>query len=329
MGEEDSVEILSLCGSREGRIARKVRGWISLRRESWCRQTWLGRKTSASMQPNDETTPEDGIAEDEARINRVVWASRIIASVLTAVAVAFVVLTHADQPWQYVVYPLLAASLLLYGIVSARYVRLTHVDLLRRYQAQLVLRSMELEKVAAHDELTQLYNRRYFYDHFQEMLARARISKQSMALVLLDIDGLKKINDEYGHTVGDIVIANLARVIDKHIRASDVPARLGGDEFSILMPDTDKRGAFALAQRLWQELEQVPMYEHEGLQVMLNISIGVSGFPWGGEDADEMMHWADADMYANKVSRRLPRMTAPASEPALPDDVGLGDFDRI
>jgi diguanylate cyclase (GGDEF)-like protein len=125
------------------------------------------------------------------------------------------------------------------------------------------------------------------------------------------------------------MIANLAKVIDKHIRGSDVPARLGGDEFAILMPDTDKRGAFALAQRLWEELEQVPMYEHEGLRVMLNISIGVSGFPWGGEDVDEMMHWADADMYANKVSRRLPQVAASASEQALQDDAGPGDFDRI
>lgn len=281
------------------------------------------------MQFNAETTSEDGIARDEARINRAVWASRVMASVLTAGVVAFFVLTQADQPWQYVGYPLLAALPLLYGIVSARYIRLIHVDLLRRYQAQLMLRTMDLEKMAAHDELTQLYNRRYFYERFHEMLAHTRTSKQSLALVLLDIDGLKKINDEYGHAVGDIMIANLAKVIDKHIRTNDVPTRLGGDEFAILMPDTDKRGAFALAQRLWEELEQVPMYEHEGLQVMLSISIGVSGFPWGGEDVDEMMHWADADMYVNKVSRRLPPVTASRSEQALPDDAGLGDFDRV
>jgi diguanylate cyclase (GGDEF)-like protein len=281
------------------------------------------------VQPDVETTSEDSIARDEARINRAVWASRFIVSGLTAGVVAFFVLTQADQPWQYVGYPLLAVLPLLYGIVSARYIRLMQVDQLRRYQAQLMLRTMELEKMAAHDELTQLYNRRYFYERFQEMLARTRASKQSLALVLLDIDGLKKINDEYGHAVGDIMIANLSKVIDKHIRTSDVPARLGGDEFAILMPDTDKRGAFALAQRLWEELEQIPMYEHEGLQVMLNVSIGVSGFPWGGEDVDEMMHWADADMYANKVSRHLPRRAVSGSERGLPDDAGPGDFDQV
>lgn len=281
------------------------------------------------MQPNGRITIEDGVAQDEARITRAVWACRIIVTVLTAGVVVFFVLAEANQLWQYIGYPFLAALLLLYGIVSARYVRLMHVDLLRRHQAQIVLRSMELEKMAAHDELTQLYNRRHFYDRFQEMLGRIRISKQSLALILLDIDGLKTINDEYGHSVGDIIIANLAKVIEKHTRASDVPARLGGDEFAILMPDTDKRGAFALAERFWEDLERVPMYEHEGLRVMLNVSIGVSGFPWGGEDIDEMIHWADADMYANKVSRRLPQVAASASGQTLPDDAGPEDFDRI
>jgi len=279
------------------------------------------------MLRNMDDTSGESLARDEETINRAVWISRFIALTLTAGVVAFFVVTQADQSWQYVAYPLLAGLPLIYGIVSARYIRLMHVDLLRRYQAHLMLRSIELEKMASHDELTQLYNRRYFYERFQEGLARARTSKQTLALLVLDIDGLKKINDEYGHAVGDVMIANLARVIDKHIRTSDVPARLGGDEFAILMPDTDKRGAFSLAQRLWQELEDQPMYEHDGMRVMLNVSIGVSGFPWGGEDVDEMMHWADSDMYANKVSRRLPHAAAQANKPL--DDSGLDDFDRI
>ena len=188
------------------------------------------------------------------------------------------------------------------------------------------MRTIELEKMASHDELTDLYNRRYFYERFQGELARTRDSKRTLSLITLDIDGLKKINDEYGHAVGDVMIANLARVIDKHIRTSDIPARLGGDEFAILMPETDKRGAFSLAQRLWAELEEIPMYEHEGIRLLLNVSIGVSGYPWGGEDIDEMMHWADADMYANKASRYLPaeRVSADVSrESSSPlDDYG-------
>jgi len=280
------------------------------------------------MQRNTDVTAGESLARDEETINRAVWISRFLALALTAGVVGFFVITQADASWQYVAYPLLAGLPLAYGIVSARYIRLMHVDLLRRYQAHLMLRAIELEKMASHDGLTELYNRRYFYERFQEGLARARASRQTLALIVLDIDGLKKINDEYGHAVGDVMIASLAKVIEKHIRTSDVPARLGGDEFAILMPDTDKRGAFALAQRLWQELEEQPMYEHDGMRLMLNVSIGVSGFPWGGEDVDEMMHWADSDMYANKVSRRLPQAATHAPQRPL-DDSGLDDFDRI
>ena len=283
---------------------------------------------SYKMQRHSDLTAGESLARDEETISRAVWISRFLATLLTAGVVGYFVIAQADAGWQYVAYPLLASLPLAYGMISARYIRLMHVDLLRRYQAHLMLRTIELEKMASHDGLTELYNRRYFYERFQEGLARARTSKQTLALLVLDIDGLKKINDEYGHAVGDVMIANLAKVIDKHIRTSDVPARLGGDEFAILMPDTDKRGAFSLAQRLWQELEDQPMYEHDGMRVMLNVSIGVSGFPWGGEDVDEMMHWADSDMYANKVSRRLPHAAAQAPSKPL-DDSGLDDFDRI
>ena len=280
------------------------------------------------MQSPPKLMLEDAMARDEQRINRAAWISRGIALVLTAAVLGFFLYAEADRGWKYLAYPLMAALPFAYGMFSAYYIRMIHVDLLRRYQAQLTLRSIELEKMASHDELTQLYNRRFFYERFNEEVASARTSRQALALIVLDIDGLKGINDEHGHAVGDIMITNLARVIEKFTRASDVPARLGGDEFAILMPDTDKRGAFSFAERIWEDLERTPMFEHEGISLSLNVSIGVSGFPWGGEDVDEMMQWADADMYANKVSRSLPRAvtTAPA-QAALKDDQKLQDLD--
>jgi diguanylate cyclase (GGDEF)-like protein len=265
-------------------------------------------------------TEEDVLAMEEQRIDRAAVASIFVAAALTVAVVAFFVITQADATWQYLAYPAMAAVPLTIGAAAARQVRHMHVTLLRAHQARLVMRTIELEKMASHDELTDLYNRRYFYERFQQELTRVRDSRRTLSVITLDIDGLKKINDEYGHAVGDIMIANLARVIDKHIRTSDIPARLGGDEFAILMPETDKRGAFSLAERLWAELEETPMYEHEGIRLLLNISIGVSGYPWGGEDIDEMMHWADADMYANKVSRRLPQGTSAPVQQKLKDD---------
>ena len=270
----------------------------------------------------------EALAREEQRIDARHGAASPIPPTLTVAVVAFFVITPANALAVRRV-SALASVPLTYGVVSARQIRQMHVDLLRAHQARLVMRAIELEKMASHDELTDLYNRRYFYERFQQELAHVRESRRrALSLITLDIDGLKKINDEYGHAVGDIMIADLARVIDKHIRTSDIPARLGGDEFAILMPETDKRGAFSLAERLWAELEEIPMYEHEGIRLLLNISIGVSGFPWGGEDVDEMMHWADSDMYANKVSRRLPQAATQAPQRPL-DDSGLDDFDRI
>ncbi len=282
----------------------------------------------SDLTPDSNLNSESELAREEAKINRVSWASLVVAATLAAAAAVFLVLTEADRSWQYLVYPLLTALPLAYGIISALYTRRMHVSLLHRHQTGLLIRSAELQEKASKDELTKLYNRRYFYECLQAQLGRARARKEPLALLLLDIDDLKGINDEYGHLVGDTVIANLGKVIAKHTRNSDAPARLGGDEFGVVMSGTDKRGAFAMAQRLWAELEQTPMFEANGTSIIINVSIGVSGFPWGGEDVDEMMHWADADMYVNKASRRLPPQPVPVTGPgdldALPDDLAAG-----
>jgi diguanylate cyclase (GGDEF)-like protein len=218
-----------------------------------------------------------------------------------------VLFSRADAGWEYAVIVGLGAVPLAYAVFSNVIVRQAQVAMFQRFQGQLVLKVSELEEMASRDELTGLHNRRYFYQAVQNELGKALASKEPLALMLLDLDGLKLVNDEFGHGVGDIVLANLGKVIVKHIRGSDVAARIGGDEFGVVMPLTDKRGAFTLARRLWEELEQMPVYEDEGHRVMVTVSIGVSGYPWGGEDLEELMQWADADMYANKVSRRLPK----------------------
>lgn len=291
-----------------------------------------GQKSMETVQQQEEKREREPIeaselASEEARIERLAWAVRIVTILLASLPAIFASLFMAREPWHYIGISVLVGLAVGFAIPGAIYVRRLHAALLRRHQAQLMMRTLELEELATRDELTHLYNRRYFYECLQSELERARVNRQPLALLLLDVDGLKAINDEYGHTVGDIVIANLAKVIARHTRNTDVPARLGGDEFGIIMRDTDKRGAFSLAQRLWQELEQTPMYEGNGRQIMVSVSIGVSGYPWGGEDVDEMMHWADADMYANKLSRRLSPQPVPGGEPSseaksLLDDIG-------
>lgn len=254
---------------------------------------------------------ENGITEDELNrhergINLVAWGGGVAVVVFT-VAMMLALLSRAEATWEYVAIISLGGVPLAYAMFSTVIVRQAQVAMFQRFNGQLVLKLSELEEMASRDELTGLHNRRFFYQAMQNELGKARASKEPLALMLMDLDGLKVINDEFGHAVGDTVLANLGKVIVKHTRGSDVAARLGGDEFGVVMPATDKRGAFSLARRLWEELEHVPMHEENGRRVMVAVSIGVSGYPWGGDDLEELLQWADADMYANKISRRLPR----------------------
>jgi diguanylate cyclase (GGDEF)-like protein len=158
--------------------------------------------------------------------------------------------------------------------------------------------------MAMRDDLTQLFNRRYFYDRLQRELDQACDFQRPLAVVVLDVDGLKAVNDTYGHKAGDLLLATLGRLLVQYTRTCDVPARIGGDEFGIVMPETDKPGAFAVASRLQHALESASVVEEGGKRLKLSLSLGLSGYPWGGDDVDAIVQWADTYMYAAKTVRR-------------------------
>jgi diguanylate cyclase (GGDEF)-like protein len=176
--------------------------------------------------------------------------------------------------------------------------------------------STELRQVATHDELTQLFNRRYFFEQLEEELKAARHSGRPLGLLVLDVDSLKLINDTYGHNVGDAVLTNLAKLLANRVRADDIPARIGGDEFAVLMPDTAKRGALATAARLEKALQTGSIYEGDGIQLTLAVSCGVAGYPWSGEKVADILQRADANMYEVKATRkgRAQAATTPTRE---------------
>ena len=164
--------------------------------------------------------------------------------------------------------------------------------------------SAELRQRATHDELTQLFNRRHFFEQLDKELKTARSSGSPLGLLILDVDSLKLINDTYGHNVGDTVLANLGKLLANRVRGEDIPARIGGDEFAVLMPGTNKRGASATAARLEKALQTKPMYEGDGIELTLAISCGVAGYPWSGETIADIVQWADANMYRVKAARK-------------------------
>jgi diguanylate cyclase (GGDEF)-like protein len=164
--------------------------------------------------------------------------------------------------------------------------------------------STELHEVATHDELTQLFSRRHFFEQLDKEMKAARRSGRPLGLLILDVDSLKLINDTYGHNVGDAVLANLGKLLTKRLRGDDIAARIGGDEFAVLMPNTDKRHAYATASRLEKALQTKPIYKLDGLELKLSVSCGVAGYPWSGEDIAEITQWADANMYGVKATRK-------------------------
>jgi diguanylate cyclase (GGDEF)-like protein len=135
---------------------------------------------------------------------------------------------------------------------------------------------------------------------------------------MIDVDDLKAINDEFGHQVGDVVLHQFARTLNRTVAPSDVTARLGGDEFAVIMPDTDRREAEQLAWRLWDDLSAAPVWENGHASIYLGVSVGTGGYPWGGTDLEDVIHWADAKLYANKLERKgINCAPSPAAENRL------------
>jgi len=163
-----------------------------------------------------------------------------------------------------------------------------------------VLLFEEVKSLAIRDGLTGLYNSR----HFQEMLAhQVEVSRRygwPLSLLFLDIDNFKSINDTYGHLEGDLVLKNLARFLQSHIRLADVPCRYGGEEFVALLPQTSRTQARHLAERLRAEIAATPIPLSHG-DIYITVSIGVACLfsPQSGED---LVKTADAALYKAKQS---------------------------
>lgn len=152
---------------------------------------------------------------------------------------------------------------------------------------------------AMHDALTGLPNRSLFHDRLEHALASARRHGRQAAVLYLDLDGFKEINDIHGHAVGDVLLQEAARRMKQAIRDEDTVARLGGDEFAVVLGAVRGPSDSAqVADKLVQVLSQP--YEFEGRVLRLSVSVGIARFPDHGEDARTLLLHADEAMYARK-----------------------------
>ncbi|MBM5457777.1 diguanylate cyclase [Pseudomonas sp. P66] len=157
----------------------------------------------------------------------------------------------------------------------------------------------ELRALSVTDSLTGIHNRRYFQERLKSELERAQRDQLELAVIMLDIDHFKRINDQFGHAVGDHVLRSLCQRISQRLRRTDVFCRLGGEEFMVLCPGSNVDQAYSLAVELWQGVRSVPV---EGVG-QVTASFGVAGWR-PGEGADALLLRADSGVYAAKLAGR-------------------------
>ncbi|MCF8467187.1 MAG: PleD family two-component system response regulator [Sneathiella sp.] len=181
----------------------------------------------------------------------------------------------------------------------------TRTQILRKqYQDRLrhnFHRSMEL---AVTDSLTGLYNRRYMLNHLEALLQRAKMDYKPVCVLIMDIDFFKKVNDTYGHDVGDDVIKGFSDRIGTSVRGIDLACRYGGEEFVVVMPDTDLAVASTVSERLRRQIAEKPFADAKGkVELDLTCSIGVT-VSREQEDCDSLLKRADEALYKAKRDGR-------------------------
>jgi diguanylate cyclase (GGDEF)-like protein/PAS domain S-box-containing protein len=154
----------------------------------------------------------------------------------------------------------------------------------------------EVRHLVASDPLTGLANYRRLLEVFDAEAKRSKRTGRPFALLLLDLDGLKKINDAQGHLVGSRALCRLANVLRLHCRAIDIAARHGGDEFALILPETAMEAAQQVARRICERLA------NDGEQPPLSVSIGAASYPQDGETIDQLLSAADRALYRVKAS---------------------------
>jgi diguanylate cyclase (GGDEF)-like protein len=174
------------------------------------------------------------------------------------------------------------------------------ISRLRGQVAQLNARVAELDELAHQDSLIQLPNRRGFMRELERLCARVGRYGNGAAMLFVDLDGLKMINDTFGHRAGDESLIQVAELLTAGLRRGDVVARIGGDEFGILLENATEQSAHETAARLVERICGCE-FTHDGDELPLSVAIGVAVID-GSASPEEVMARADEEMYRRKAA---------------------------
>lgn len=221
-------------------------------------------------------------------------------------------LRHHDGSWLQT--EIVATNLL--GDPKVRGVVLTIRDIGERKRAR-----QALEHQALHDSLTNLPNRALLHDRVRQAILVGHRTNKPIALLLMDLDRFKEINDTFGHHYGDRLLQQFGPRLQSVLRESDTIARLGGDEFAILLPDTEERGAMQVAEKILRALDQP--FSVEGHSLDVGASIGITLYPEHGVDANLLLQRADVAMYHAKRTDNGHAVYAAEQDGYSPDRLAL------
>jgi diguanylate cyclase (GGDEF)-like protein/putative nucleotidyltransferase with HDIG domain len=189
-------------------------------------------------------------------------------------------------------------------------------NIFNRMADQIAERVDVAEKLAVIDGLTGLYNHRYLHDRLEEELRRAERFGHVVTLLFADIDDFKKFNDFNGHTYGDAALRDIATLIKASIRLIDIPARYGGEEFAIILPETDKKQAGEIAERICASVAGHQFSTRYNIAHPLTISIGIASFPEDATSPRSLIAKADFAMYEAKLKGKNQYCYFSGDEPA-------------
>jgi two-component system cell cycle response regulator len=174
----------------------------------------------------------------------------------------------------------------------------------QRYASELRKSVSNTLALAVTDELTGLYNRRYFDRHLTLMLGKAREHERDMAVMLIDMDFFKAVNDTHGHDVGDAVLREFSLRLRRNIRGVDLACRFGGEEFVVLMPDTDYRQAQGVAERVRMAVAERSFETAAGPELTVTVSVGVALNESATDTPEMILKRADVALYRAKREGR-------------------------
>lgn len=162
----------------------------------------------------------------------------------------------------------------------------------------------KVEELSVTDDLTKLFNQRYLHRTIEMEVQRALRYQTSVALIFMDIDYFKDVNDNYGHLVGSKVLVEMGQLLIKNLRIVDIVVRYGGDEFVMILPHTPPVAAARVAERIRKAVERNVFLKEEGYSLKITASFGVASCPESAKSKEELIRLADEAMYKVKYRTR-------------------------